>query len=202
MRFQPRLSENVRLAIILCLSLFIHLAIIYGITWSPLGAEHSGSSAMPSPHRLTVSLSPYTHVYPARQSADAKKTAAIPDVKTETHANPDGNLSSMKMTLSTSLTSRYFSLSELDQHPVILRNISDNPPELRDYPQGGKVVFRLWIDKTGKVVNVDTLSSNLPQVFVDNSRNSFLNAKFFPGQKMGKAVSTVMDVMVSYAPIK
>ncbi len=108
----------------------------------------------------------------------------------------------MKKVISTSLTSRYFSLAELDQHPAITRNISDNPPELRDYPQGGEIVFRLWIDKTGKVVNVDTISSTLPQVFADSARASFLKATFSPGRKHGNAVASVMDVAITYAPIK
>lgn len=202
MKLQPRLSENVRLAIILCISLLIHLTIIYGITWSPAGVKHSGLSAIHNQHRLTVSLIPYTHVYTTRQSTNQKTAETIPDVKTESHADIDSNLSSTKMTLSTSLTSRYYSLSELDQRPIITHDIPDNPNELLNYRQGGKIVFRLWIDKTGKVAHVDTISSNLPQVFVDNSRNSFLNVRFLPGKKMGNAVATVMDVVVDYAQLK
>jgi len=204
MECQSKLGEYAILAIILCISLFVHLAIIYGVAWSPGGAEHASPPAMVGQHRLTVTLTPPSHATAAKKSAALKKSdaLAVTDVDTRTNTDSDNNLSAMKKVISTSLTSRYFSLAELDQHPSITRNISDNPPELRDYPQGGEIVFRLWIDKTGKVVNVDTISSTLPQIFADSARASFLKAAFSPGRKNGNAVASVMDVAITYAPIK
>lgn len=206
MEFLLKLNGYTRLAIILCISLLIHLAIIYGVPWSPVGEKHAGHSAkiQDGQHRLTVMLTaPHRATAPQKpKTAAGEKTAATGAADTKSKTAGDNTLSSTNTVISTALDSRYLTLAELDQHPAITRDISDNPPELLEYSQGGELVLRLWIDKTGKVVNVDTISSNLPQVFVDSTRASFLHATFNPGRKNGNAVASVMDVAVNYAPVK
>lgn len=202
MEFLLKLNGYTRLAIILCLSLLIHLAIIYGVPWSPVGEKNSSRSAkmQHGQHRLTVTLTP-TPYATAPQAIEKTDVMEVADVDTETNTAGDSGLSTTNTLVSTALDSRYFTLAELDQHPAIARDISDNPAELLEYSQGGEIVLRLWIDKTGDVVRVDTVSSNLPPVFVDSARAGFLQAVFQPGRKNGYAVATVMDIVVSYEPV-
>ncbi|MDO8206916.1 MAG: energy transducer TonB [Gallionella sp.] len=196
-----KLDGYTRLAIILSLSLLVHLAIIYGVPWSPVGEKNIARSAnmQQGQHRLTVTLTP-TPRAAAPQAIEKTDVMEVADVDTETNMAGDSGLSTTDTLISTALDSRYFTLAELDQHPAIARDISDNPPELLEYSQGGEIVLRLWIDKTGNVVNVDTVSSNLPPVFVDSARAGFLQAVFLPGRKNGNTVATVMDIVVSYEP--
>ena len=206
MEFLLKLNGYTRLAIILCISLLIHLAIIYGVSWSPVGSKHATHpiKALDAQHRLTVTLTLPSHATAPQQpeSAAIEKTAAIEvaDVANEAKTVADNMLSSTDKVLSTALATRYFTVAELDQHPAITQDIPDNPPELLGHSQGGEIVLRLWIDETGKVVKVDTISSNLPQAFIDSAHASFLQAVFSPGRKLGDAVASVMDVVVSYAP--
>ena len=94
----------------------------------------------------------------------------------------------------------YFSLNELDERPFAIQDIPPDPPELRDFPQGGQLILRLWINKNGEVVNAEPVSSELPQAFIDSARNNFLKARFAPGRIHGHAVGAVMDVVLLYAP--
>lgn len=193
------LNGYARLAIILSLSLLVHLAIIYGVPWSPGGGKNVDRSVntQPGRHRLTVTLTPAAPAATAQQSAEKSDARAV----VETEADLAGVESPTNALISTALETRYFTVAELDQHPAIARDIADNPPELLEHSQGGEIVLRLWIDKTGSVVSVDPVSSNLPPVFVDSARAGFLQAAFLPGRKNGNAVATVMDIVVSYAPV-
>lgn len=199
MEFLQKLDGSARLAIILCLSLLVHLAIIYGVPWSPVGGKNASHSVkmQDGRHRLTVMLTP---TVAAPQAIEKHDVMEVTDVDANTKTAGDNRLSATNTIVSTALDSRYFTPAELDQHPAIARDIPDNPPELLEHSQGGEIVLRLWINKTGNVVRVDTVSSNLPPVFVDSARAGFLQAVFLPGRKNGNAVATVMDIVVSYAP--
>lgn len=198
--FLKKLDGSARLAIILCLSLLVHLAIIYGVPWSPAGEKSASRSVKTQhgQHRLTVTLNSPATAPQATGKTDVTEAAGV-DAKTNS-AGGD-SLSTTNTLISTALESRYFTLAELDQHPAITRDIPGNPPELLEHPQGGEMVLRLWIAETGNVVNVDTISSNLPPVFADSARAGFLRAVFLPGRKNGNAVATVMDIVVSYEPV-
>lgn len=198
-----KLNGCTRLVIILCISLFVHLGILFGVSWSPSGIVHVN---LPIKHRLTVSLTPPPLASaPQNQKSEATGKAyksKVADIDNGSN-KPSGDKSiTTAPSLPTAADLRYFELAELDQKPALTQDIPDNPPELLEHLQGGEIVLRLWIDETGEVVKVDTISSTLPQPFVDSTRASFLNATFSPGRKFGNAVATVMDVAVSYAPIK
>lgn len=195
------LNGWLRLAMALGLSLMVHLSIFYGVSWSPAGDGHMPLSGRlrGGEHRLTITIAdaPRTST-PGRQEGVAADKREAPAVK---EINKTGQIvpAATDSIFSTALETRYFSLAELDQHPVIKQDIAENPPELSGYPQGGEVVLRLWIDDTGHVTKVDTISSNLPQPFIDSARAGFLQAVFSPGRKQGVDVATVMEVAVSYA---
>ena len=203
MKFLLKHNGYTRLAIFLCISLFIHLGIIFGVSWSPGGIVHSN---LPVRHRLTVSLTPSplaSALLNQKSEAVGKAyTSKIADIDNGSNKPSDDKSITTAASLPTAADLRYFELAELDQQPALTQDIPDNPSELLEHLQGGEIVLRLWIDETGEVVKVDTISSTLPQPFVDSTRASFLNATFSPGRKFGNAVATVMDVAVSYAPIK
>lgn len=195
MEYLLRLDRRVRLAIVLYISLCVHLAILF-LSWTHFGAAHIAhpNRGLVSQHPLTVSL---TRALPVVTKSEQSNAPMV-----TTAANSMGDkLAPFDDGLPLPFDSRYFTVDELDQHPAVIHNIPDNPAELRKYPQGGKVVLRLWIDKTGKVVKVEPISSELSQAFVDSARTGFLNSTFSPGRKLGGAVNSVMDVVLLYAPI-
>ncbi len=192
------------MAIILVLSFVVHLAIIYGVPWGPDGGDHSAHTAKASdvPHRLSITLATVSTAKLTPAQPEDIHEAATPDVSSiERNALVDSQPSSTNSVLSTALATRYINAAELDQHPAIINDIPENPPELLAYPQGGEIVLRLWINETGQVVKVETVSSNLPPAFIASAQNTFLNARFNPGRKQGVAVATLMDIAVSYTPM-
>ncbi len=194
-----KLESYARLAMILAASLIFHLAVIFGVSWTPVGIMAHSIPVSAKVSRLTVTIAVPNDV---RLQPEKSVVSNEPDIVEDDGAVADSKPSSEKAIVSTSLATRHFPAAELDFRPVIINDIPANPPDLLQYPQGGEVVLRLWIDEAGKVTNVDTISSTLPQVFMDSARNGFLQAVFVPGRKDGQIVASVMDVSVSYAPIE
>ena len=199
-----KFSTGTRLAIILVLSLVVHLVIIYGVPWAPARVWHSAHPAKTSdaPHRLSVMLTTVSTAKLTPAQPEVAHEPAMSEVASaETNAPVDSSKSATDTIFTTVLQTRYFNVTELDQHPAIINEIPDNPPELLEYPQGGEIVLRLWINETGQVVKVETVSSNLPPAFIASAQNTFLHAAFAPGRKQGAAVATLMDIAVSYTPM-
>lgn len=95
----------------------------------------------------------------------------------------------------------YLPAARLDERPAVLVDIPIDPPELRQHPQGGRLVLTLWIGSDGAVENVTVEENSLPAVFAESAARGFLSAKFRPGRKDGVAVKTRMQVAVSYLPL-
>lgn len=94
---------------------------------------------------------------------------------------------------------RYFSVSELDAIPKSQRDIDLYPTELRNFKHGGgKIVFRLWIDETGRVTKVEPVSSGLPDIFAEVAARTFMQADFLPGRKNGLAVKSKVEAVLFY----
>ncbi len=199
-----KLRAGIRLAIIIVCSLLVHLLIIYGVPWAPGGIGRSVQPVKVSggAPRLTVMLATASidRLNPA-QPEDVQVSASPEVASNEPRVDDDSRPASKNTTFSTALETRYINAAELDQHPAIINDIPENPPELLAYPQGGEIVLRLWINETGQVVKVETVSSNLPPAFIASAQNTFLNARFIPGRKQGVAVATLMDIAVSYTPM-
>lgn len=204
-------SES-RLVIILCFSLLIHLTILLALSEPLSRSGHVMYEQKPDiQRRLTVTLANTT---PVITSKEIKKTIQVetssPDITaTDTASNDVNNKQAPEDDQPASLTegilpavdSRYFTLAELDQIPVVIQDIPENPPDLWMHAKEGKIVLRLWIDKTGKVTNIEPITSELPQDFIDNARRNFLKAIFAPGRKHGSEVNSVMDIVIHYVPI-
>jgi hypothetical protein len=191
-----RLSLHARLAILLCLSLCLHLTILFALSWSSFGARRSA----PASH-----TSPLTVILPGTQPAAIANREIVepPPARSDIVADSDkpGNKFALSNDgLALAIDQHYFSLAELDERPFVIQDIRPDPPELRNFPQGGRLVLRLWIDEGGKVVNAEPVSSELPPAFIDSARSGFLSARFAPGRIHGEAVDAVMDVVLDYAP--
>ena len=197
MDYLLRLKLYARLAILLGLSLCVHLAVLLALSWSPLGERQS----MPAdnPASLTVIL-PGAQPAAAPPEKAGAETDAPRDGNEATADKPGNEFALAKAGLSLPVDRHYFRLADLDERPFVVQDIPPNPPELRTFPQGGKVVMRLWIDADGRVVNAEPVSSELPQAFIDSARSGFLSARFAPGRIRGEAVDAVMDVVLDYAP--
>lgn len=204
-------SES-RLVIILCFSLLIHLAILLALSEPLSRTGHATYEQKPDiQRRLTVTLA---NAPPVIASKETKKTVQVetvpPDITaTDTASNdvnnkqvPGGDQpASLTEGILPAVDSRYFTLAELDQIPVVIQDIPENPPDLWAHAKEGKIVLRLWIDKTGKVTNIEPITSELPQGFIDNARRNFLKTIFMPGRKHGSEVNTLMDIVIHYVPI-
>lgn len=93
----------------------------------------------------------------------------------------------------------YFSPPELDVIPKIQRDIDLYPPELNNLDhRGGKISLRLWIDETGHVAKVETVSSDLPAFFAEVAVRAFMQADFLPGRKNGLAVKSKVEAALFY----
>jgi hypothetical protein len=192
-----QLNSYARLAIFLCLSLCAHLTILLALSWPSFGTrqvvEQHGK------HPLTVILSAPSSITPDNEKSSIEKAVSQDDINVSADPSQSSNkLALPNKSLSLTMDQHYFSLAELDQHPTIIQDIPDAPPELRDFPQGGKLVLRLWINEDGEVIHTEPVSSELPPAFVESARTSFLEARFAPGRRHGNAVGTVMDVILYY----
>lgn len=194
MDYLLRLNPYFRLAILLGLSLCVHLVILFAFPWSSPGTRHASPTSRISV--LTVIL-PDSKPAPLTTRETAEPTLARNDADA---GKPGNKLVLPDEDLALHVDQHYFSLAELDERPYIIQNIPANPPELQNFPQGGKLILRLWIGKDGRVVNAEPVSSELPPVFVDSARNGFLGARFAPGRKHGQAVASVLNVAIHYAP--
>ncbi|MFZ3016982.1 MAG: hypothetical protein WA056_00835 [Gallionella sp.] len=198
MDYLLRLNPYVRLAILLCLSLCVHLTILFSLSWSSFGARQVAPANRAAP--LTVTL-PSTQPIATNEKSVVEKAVSQNDANINTDTDKPGNKFALSNTgLSLAIDLHYFSPNELDERPFIIQDIPSDPPELQNLPQGGKLALRLWINEDGKVIRAEPVSSELPQAFIDSARSGFLNARFAPGRIHGNAVASVMDVVLLYAP--
>lgn len=205
MKYQTKPGDDNRLAKILCLSLFVHMVILSALSWSHSGTSHAAHQGKITDNnrRFTVTLA---NALPAITQKGLNPVDEQPVMQASADVSTGENMAGDKLVplndgILPAVDSHFFTLAELDRRPVVVQDIADNPPDLLEYPQGGEVVLRLWIDNTGKVVNAEPLASGLPQAFVDSARASFLKAVFAPGRKLDNAVCSVMDVAIRYAPV-
>ncbi|HZW24213.1 MAG TPA: hypothetical protein VFF26_01905 [Gallionella sp.] len=202
MNYLLHLNSYARLAIFLFLSLCAHLAILFALSWSSFGARQTAHHEQHGKSPLTVVL-PGTQPTTIQSSKKSliEKTVAQDSTGADADTDKAGNKFSLsEKGLSLAIDQHYFGLAELDERPFVIQDIPGDPPELQDFPQGGKLILRLWINEEGKVINAEPVSSELPKAFIDSARNGFLISRFAPGRIRGNAVGTVMDIVLNYAP--
>lgn len=174
-------KQHARLAIILSLSALAHLVIFFVLTWKFFGLTPQASIRV-----LTVSIN-------RTQSATEQNPLAV-ESKTAAHeisvaTGVDDKPAPANKVLPPAVDAHYFSITELDRPP----NPADTL-EIPDHPQEGEIIFRLWIDKTGKVIKVEPVTPELSQALIAGVRARFLNSRFAPGRRLGITVNSVREI--------
>lgn len=86
----------------------------------------------------------------------------------------------------------------LDVQPIVIQDVSSDPPELLGRSEVGTMVLTLLIGASGTVDDVTVESSDLPDVFADVARRDFLGARFNPGMRNGQAVPSSLRIEVTF----
>lgn len=90
--------------------------------------------------------------------------------------------------------------NELDVQPKVVGEISLEPPEGYSDSVAGTVTLSLLVAESGRVQWVGIGQTDLDPMVIEQVVAGFKNAHFLPGQKNGKAVSTIVHVEVEISP--
>lgn len=92
----------------------------------------------------------------------------------------------------------YYRLAELDQRPLALTHPQLSYPESAEKNLSGKIIAQLLINADGNVDRVETLPTELPEIFVDAAKQTFINIKFKPGLLGGRPVASQLWLEIFY----
>lgn len=193
--------SHIRWLIIFAVSLSLHLvAIALLVALVPSNGISSGRLAGLSNAPLMVSI-----VQPEKQNQPVvspfKQPASVQVLNNlNTHfAVRNSAQGGMGSSQHIGFPDLYFSPPELDVIPRIQHDIDLYPSELNNLNhRGGKISLRLWIDETGHVAKVETVSSDLPAFFAEVAVRTFMQADFLPGRKNGLAVKSKVEAALFY----
>lgn len=194
-----RLNIYARLAIALCLSLCVHLALLLIPSARLPGASYLSGMGLSS-SRLTVLLSGPS-IVAARQIAENSSSQDPPDLTAKANQK-GGRLAASGSNPPQRLDRHYFVLAEPGAHLTAVLDIRGHPPELLDQPEKTDVIMRLWIDRTGRAIRVEPVTQELSQTFIDSARDRLLNATFSLDRKPKDASIMTMDVVLRYSQME
>lgn len=192
-----RLNIYARLAIALCLSLCVHLAILLISPAHSPGTNHLSGVRLSS-SQLTVLLSSSSS---ARRTAENISSQDSTDPTAEANRKEGRGVSSQDNSPQR-LGNHYFVLAEPGTHLTTVLDIWGHPPELLNQPENTDVIMRLWIDRTGKAIRVEPITQELSQTFIESARNHLLNATFSLDRKPEDASIMAMDVVLRYTQME
>jgi len=93
---------------------------------------------------------------------------------------------------------RYWPASRLDVRPQIRTHVMpEYPPNLISGVKG-RVVLDLYISPQGTLDRVRVVRAEPPGRFEDSALKAFAGARFTPGLRKGKAVSSLVRIEVTY----
>ncbi|MHB1187830.1 energy transducer TonB [Thiobacillus sp.] len=93
----------------------------------------------------------------------------------------------------------YYSARDLDVQPRALSEIVPDYPADADRRQlSGKVRLQLKLEADGRVIDVEVVSANPPDVFDESAIKALRAARFFPAQKAGRPVRAQVQIEVIY----
>ena len=96
---------------------------------------------------------------------------------------------------------RYLGAGELDHAPYPLRRIDLDPPQAAGGVEYyGKLVFDLYIGRSGRVDRVEMREATLPSEIGERFVAAFREARWQPGRKAGREVRSVKRVEVVLEP--
>jgi hypothetical protein len=93
---------------------------------------------------------------------------------------------------------QYFSIGQLARLPEMI-NPSRHP--LPNWPEQlpAEVIFRLWIDKSGRVNQVQPVTEKLPPSFIKAMRRYYLTMKFSAGFRPSGSINSTIAITLSNA---
>lgn len=125
----------------------------------------------------------------AARGSETTPEASIPTVEGGENLDPGGVW----------LNGTLFYRSEmLTQRPAVLSVGEFESSQTKKMIVSGALVLQIWIDGTGKVVQVLVEDSGLPQVFADAAKKAFMAASFSPGTLGDQLVGSVVRMEVRY----
>lgn len=92
----------------------------------------------------------------------------------------------------------FYPTDQLTARPQLVETTELDTPEIKPIVASGKIVMKLWINNLGEVVEAEIEKSDLPETFGRSAVSVFRRMRFTPGQRLGKAVGTVMRIEISY----
>lgn len=171
-------NECLRLGVLLGLSLLAHLAVFMAL---------SGSSSSGGGLTGGTGMRPLTVLFDQGTEGVLVGQVAV-------QASPSSEPASSSVPVQHHLAAKV-----MDNGQVVIQPfLADSLPA---HPDDGEVVFRLWLDGSGKVVRVEPVTAELSQTFIAAARERFLNTAYIPARKQGHAVASVMDVVLRYSSI-
>lgn len=93
----------------------------------------------------------------------------------------------------------FFPPTLLSRKPVLLDNDPLESTPLYVLAPPGKLLLKLWIDDRGRVIEVETESTDLPAEFAVAASEAFSRARFSPGERGGLPVGTVLRIEVNHS---
>jgi len=178
------LTQHARLAIILGLSALVHLAILF--VW-----QEVKTATNPTINRtLSVSL---TRTLPAPAKSSPQTEPRI--VKSDVSSVSENESTEVKIPQNEA-DDQYFSIGQL-AHPPEMLNPAFHP--LPNWPRQlhGEVIFRLWIDKNGRVNQIQPVTEGLSPSFIKAMRRYYLSMEYSAGYRPGGPVNSMIDITLN-----
>ena len=197
--------DKIRFVFSLGLSMLVHAIVFIGILSASFPRLENALPKTTKPTALTVYLKQISseHQQPIEvKTSEIEETLTAEPATTEPEKKTAYQESDASGSRTISLLSaKYFSLAELDKIPETQHPLDTAPLDLLDYPQGGEVVLRLWVDEQGQVLKVEPIKSEMPLDFVEQATKLFMQAQFFPGTVNNAPVKFISKVVIHYQPL-
>ena len=182
---------TLRMTVAILLSMLAHGGfLLYASAPATRSSSNASSTQAPS-STLLISLGSKPPVFKPKGAASSSTARGLQPSQPPTLLKED-TVSGWNM---------YWPTRLLDKAPVVIADIPTDPPELRNYSEGGMIKMTLLIGANGKVDSVVVDSSTLPVFFSDVFKRYFLFTEFQPGIRDGMAVRSSMRIELKIAPI-
>jgi len=167
----------------------MHALLVAGLQQSA-GPNWGGFSWTPSaPIRAVLVSEPVAPSPYAAEQVAQRRAGSPPATTTSADSTPRALLPQP----------HYYLTRELDVRPGIMTRTEPGYPEAaaRRF-LSGRVVVRLYIGEDGEVEKVDVVKAEPPGYFEDATVRAFLDSRFSPGMKNGRAVKVQMTLEVNF----
>jgi hypothetical protein len=184
-------------------SALLHFALLAVLGFLAGPAETAGNQISPTDQpRLTVRLpavvAPVDSKKPPDPAIDAGAASGAQGVL------PDSTVSNAEQSgpsLLAQSDDTYFPASEVDIRAAPDTAIDLETDEVRALPPEviGKIVLKLWIDRSGNVEKAVPEASDMSSTITDQAVSAFSHARYRPAIRHGQAVKTVSVIEINYA---